>query len=60
MPQQACTCGHGREAHEHYRPGSDCALCPPGTCDRFRAARGGSRSEPRLHSRPPRSAPGAE
>ena len=22
-----CRCGHGREAHVHYRAGSDCALC---------------------------------
>jgi hypothetical protein len=21
------TCAHGRAAHEHYRAGSDCALC---------------------------------
>jgi hypothetical protein len=28
-----CTCGHDREAHRHYRLGSDCALCD---CDRWR------------------------
>ena len=22
-----CHCGHGRSVHEHYRPGTDCALC---------------------------------
>ena len=22
-----CSCRHGRNAHRHYRPGSDCALC---------------------------------
>jgi hypothetical protein len=22
-----CRCGHDHEAHEHYRPGTDCALC---------------------------------
>jgi hypothetical protein len=22
-----CSCRHGRDAHRHYRPGSDCALC---------------------------------
>ncbi|MDQ1715191.1 MAG: hypothetical protein QOC60_1136 [Frankiaceae bacterium] len=22
-----CRCGHGREAHEHYRAGNECALC---------------------------------
>jgi hypothetical protein len=27
-----CTCGHGKRAHEHYRAGSDCALC---TCVKF-------------------------
>jgi hypothetical protein len=27
-----CSCGHGKQAHEHYRRGSDCALCP---CRRF-------------------------
>ena len=28
-----CGCGHGRPAHEHYRRGSDCALC---ACARYR------------------------
>ena len=23
-----CTCGHRPAAHEHYRAGTDCALCP--------------------------------
>lgn len=27
-----CTCGHPRAAHEHYRRGSDCALC---SCPRY-------------------------
>jgi len=31
-----CVCGHAQEAHEHYRPGSDCALCD---CPRFRRRR---------------------
>ena len=22
-----CRCGHGQEAHVHYRAGSDCGLC---------------------------------
>jgi hypothetical protein len=22
-----CSCRHSRDAHRHYRPGSDCALC---------------------------------
>jgi hypothetical protein len=28
-----CRCGHVRDAHEHYRPGSDCSLCD---CPRYR------------------------
>jgi hypothetical protein len=28
-----CRCGHGRDAHAHYREGSDCALCG---CRRWR------------------------
>ncbi len=35
-----CLCGHGGSAHEHYRRGSDCALCAPGSCRRFRSASG--------------------
>jgi hypothetical protein len=31
-----CVCGHPRDAHEHYRPGSDCALCD---CQKFRKKR---------------------
>lgn len=30
-----CRCGHVREAHRHYRPGSDCAHCA-GACARYR------------------------
>ena len=36
-----CRCGHERLAHEHYRRGSECALCecprwsPPGLLHRF-------------------------
>jgi hypothetical protein len=29
----ACRCGHGAHAHEHYRRGSECALC---ACAGFR------------------------
>ena len=29
-----CTCGHPHQAHEHYRRGTDCAMC---ACVRFRA-----------------------
>lgn len=31
-----CVCGHEQDAHEHYRPGTDCALCD---CPRFRRGR---------------------
>ncbi|GAA3337471.1 hypothetical protein GCM10017714_04650 [Curtobacterium pusillum] len=31
-----CVCGHAQEAHEHYRRGSDCALCD---CPKFRRKR---------------------
>ncbi|WP_144712462.1 hypothetical protein [Curtobacterium pusillum] len=31
-----CVCGHGRDAHEHYRRGKDCALCD---CPRYRRRR---------------------
>ena len=24
---KACTCGHVRGTHEHYRRGTDCAVC---------------------------------
>lgn len=27
-----CSCGHGRQAHQHYRRGTDCSLC---SCPRF-------------------------
>lgn len=30
-----CRCGHDADAHEHYRPGSDCGWCD---CPRFRRA----------------------
>lgn len=33
-----CVCGHTREAHEHLRRGTDCALCQRGGCERFRRA----------------------
>jgi hypothetical protein len=33
-----CRCGHPRAAHEHYRSGSDCSVCGPAVCDRFRPA----------------------
>lgn len=35
-----CACGHERDAHEHYRGGSECALCPPAGCPGFHRAHG--------------------
>lgn len=32
----ACICGHFEGAHEHYRKGTDCALC---SCARFQVER---------------------
>jgi hypothetical protein len=37
-----CRCGHGSRAHEHYRRGSDCALC---TCPKFKAGNAAARDE---------------
>lgn len=39
MAGDICQCGHAFRAHEHYRRGTDCALCPRGTCTNYRAAR---------------------
>ncbi|WP_345751778.1 hypothetical protein [Microbacterium rhizophilus] len=32
-----CACGHAREAHEHYRRGTECAICDVRQCDHFTA-----------------------
>jgi hypothetical protein len=29
-----CSCGHGKQTHQHYRAGSDCALCGCGKYQR--------------------------
>ncbi|GAA1284249.1 hypothetical protein GCM10009609_56520 [Pseudonocardia aurantiaca] len=34
-----CVCGHAKEAHEHYRQGSDCGACGATACAAFRPAR---------------------
>ena len=34
-----CRCGHSIEAHEHFRAGSDCAVCGPDGCQAFVARR---------------------
>ncbi|MCW0216485.1 MAG: hypothetical protein OJJ54_24310 [Pseudonocardia sp.] len=33
----ACRCGHGSDAHEHFRAGSDCAVCD---CARYHSTTG--------------------
>ena len=35
-----CRCGHDRHLHEHYRRGTDCALCGSAVCPRYRPDRG--------------------
>ncbi|MFT3716860.1 MAG: hypothetical protein QM774_13225 [Gordonia sp. (in: high G+C Gram-positive bacteria)] len=37
MEKKACVCGHARDAHEHHRRGTDCALCD---CEHYRSATG--------------------
>lgn len=34
-----CRCGHERDAHEHYRAGTDCGVCGT-TCRAFHARTG--------------------
>ena len=31
-----CVCGHARDAHEHYRSGSDCGICGAAKCAAYR------------------------
>lgn len=31
-----CACGHAKDAHDHYRPGSDCGACGAAACAEFR------------------------
>lgn len=33
-----CTCGHPKEAHEHYRKGTDCGACGAGACSAYQPA----------------------
>lgn len=34
---QMCSCGHPYAAHEHYRRGTECAICDVRTCSAFTA-----------------------
>lgn len=33
-----CSCGHPREAHEHYRKGTECSICDVRQCSAFSLA----------------------
>lgn len=35
-----CCCCHPRDAHEHYRAGSECALCGAEICSSYRQIHG--------------------
>ncbi|WIM16903.1 hypothetical protein [Microbacterium sp. zg-B96] len=35
LPTDMCACGHLREAHEHYRRGTECAICDVQSCSSF-------------------------
>jgi hypothetical protein len=39
---RTCTCGHEPDAHEHYRPGSDCAFCGHDACGKYHPRGGGA------------------
>jgi hypothetical protein len=39
-----CVCGHARSAYQHYRSGTDCALCSTGDCKRYRPKGAGARA----------------
>ena len=45
----ACGCGHANLAHQHYRKGTDCALC---VCARFKESVPVARKGLRLLRRP--------
>lgn len=36
-PSDSCACGHPREAHEHYRRGTECSICDIRDCSSFTA-----------------------
>lgn len=35
MSSDMCSCGHAREAHEHYRRGTECSICDVTSCSAF-------------------------
>lgn len=38
-----CTCGHPHQAHQHYRPGTDCSQCLCPAYGRLRRKGGATR-----------------
>jgi len=38
-----CRCGHGPDAHRHWRRGRDCGTCGAGSCTAYRAQSGALR-----------------
>lgn len=38
---KTCNCGHGGEAHQHYRSGTDCGACGRDVCAKFKAVKPG-------------------
>jgi hypothetical protein len=45
--ERRCRCGHPRAAHERYRKGTECALCGPAVCPRYRRDAGPGRGSHR-------------
>ncbi|MDN3497310.1 hypothetical protein QL996_15325 [Planococcus sp. APC 4015] len=35
LSSDQCECGHAREAHEHYRKGTECSICDIRQCSAF-------------------------
>lgn len=33
---EPCVCGHPKDAHDHYRPGTDCGVCGAVQCGEYR------------------------
>jgi hypothetical protein len=40
---EPCLCGHAREAHKHFRRGTDCGACGAQECGAFKAQGGAFR-----------------
>ena len=40
MRHDNCHCGHSWDAHQHFRPGSDCGQCGAELCPAYRPAGG--------------------